>query len=218
MTTGERLKDFAQKGDIAALKSAIGQGADINNLETGYTPLVWAVVGNQPDTVRWLLDNGATPDARASEKGWTPLMSAVSGQHLDIARMLMDAGASPAIFNKDGPEGKNALQLAREKGNKALLTMLSMTPDEVVFTDTVYDRVVQEVYSFKRKERFTFVRKEEFGDVEAVTRESFADIDKSALRKAFGEHKKRGGKLEESEVFSDMLPKQKAQKGLSLQP
>jgi len=88
----------------------------------------------------------------------------------------------------------------------------------VVFTDRVYDRVVQEIYNFRRKERFTFIRKEELGDVEAVQRESFADIaDKSALRKAFDEHRKRGGKLDESDVFTDMLPKAK-QKGLSLQP
>jgi ankyrin repeat protein len=210
-----RLKRHAETGNIAGMEEAVADGAEVNNLDSGYTPLVWAVVEQKAESVRWLLAHGALPDLVAPDKVWTPLMSAASAGNAEITRILMEAGASPTIANKDG---KSPILLAREKGHAALALTMSITPDEVVYSDTIYDRVVQEVYSFKRKERFTFVRKGEFGDVEAVTRERFADIaDKSALRKAFDEHKKRGGKLDESDVFPDTLQKNRAQKGLSLQ-
>ena len=67
---------------------------------------------------------------------------------------------------------------------------------------------MQEVYSFKRRERFTFIRKSENGDVEAVQRESFFALDdKSGLRRAFDEHVKRGGKMSEEDVFGDVMMK-----------
>lgn len=202
----EQLKQACKTGNFSEMERLVAQGADVNNLDDGYTPMVWAAVDGKTESVRWLLDHGAEADLR-SAKAWTPLMSAVSGGHAAIVQLLLDHGAAPALANGDG---KNAIHLAREKGNAGIVNLLTRTPDEVVFSDTVYDRVVQEVYSFKRRERFTFVRKSENGDVEAVQRESFTDLaDKSGLRKAFEEHQKRGGKLSEEDVFQDMIPKRK---------
>ncbi len=199
----ERFRLAAESGSIREMESLRAQGVDIDAFDNNYTHLVWAVVKGRMDSVRWLLQQGAKVDR--TENGWTPLMSAVSASSPELVQLLLDHCASPLATNSDG---KSAIHLAREKGNESIVRLLTMTPDEIIFNDRVHDRVVQEVYSFKRNERFTFVRKSEFGDIEAVQRESFADItDKSALRRAFDEHRKRGGKREEAEVFSDSLQK-----------
>ena len=76
---------------------------------------------------------------------------------------------------------------------------------------SVADRVMQEVYSFTLKERITLLRKAKEGDVEAMQREPFTALaDKGGLTKAFEEHKKRGGKLTDEEVFHGVLPKTKS--------
>lgn len=199
----ERLKAAAEQGSIGEMASLRSQGADIDAFESDYSILVWAAVKGRLDSIRWLVEQGAKVDR--TKNGWTPLMSAVSGGHAEMVQYLLDRGASPLATDSNG---KSVIQHARDKGNDIILRLLTVTPDEVVYSDRVHDRVVQEVYSFKRKERFTFVRKSEFGDIEAVQRETFADItDKSALRRAFDEHRKRGGKMEETEVFSDSLQK-----------
>lgn len=203
----EDMNKAAQDGSVARLEQLVARGADVNGFSNGYTPIVWAASGNHPAAVRWLLEHGAQPDRRDTNNGWTALMSAASGGYTEAARLLLDAGADGNLQDKDG---RSPVRLARDKGHKLMLAMLTETPDEVVFTDKVYDRVVQEVYSFKRKERFTFIRKEEFGDIEAVQRDSFADLrDLPQLRAAFEIHRKRGGKTTEEEIFDNSLPKAK---------
>lgn len=57
-------------------------------------------------------------------------------------------------------------------------------------------------------------RKSTGGDVEAMQRDSFSSLDDlSGLRRAFAEHKKRGGKMDEAEVFSGSLQKMKLNAG-----
>lgn len=203
----EDMNKAAQEGSVSRLEQLAARGADVNALQDGYTPLVWAAARNHPAAVRWLLDHGAKPDLRSPDNRWTPLMSAAKGNYGEVARMLIEAGADPMLESKDG---QSALRFARDGMNKGLIALFTETPDEVVFTDKVYDRVVQEVYSFKRKERFTFIRKEEFGDIEAVQRDSFSDLrDLPQLRAAFEIHRKRGGKTTEEEIFDNSLPKAK---------
>jgi hypothetical protein len=42
---------------------------------SGSTPLIGAVVSNQPSIVQWLVDHGARVDAK-TKLGWTPLLVA----------------------------------------------------------------------------------------------------------------------------------------------
>jgi hypothetical protein len=42
---------------------------------SGSTPLIGAVVSNQPSLVQWLVDHGARVDAK-TKLGWTPLLVA----------------------------------------------------------------------------------------------------------------------------------------------
>lgn len=192
----------AKSGNVADL-SALLKGGDSPNAESeGYSALDWAVYENKVGAARLLLDHGADINARGSS-GVTPLMTAASRGHVESVRLLLDRGADRQMKNSSG---QTALALAN-KGS-AIYALLSETPEEVIYFHPVADRVMQEVYSFTLRERITLLRKSEDGDVEAIQRERFEELkDKSALRRAFDEHRKRGGKLEESDVFADTLQK-----------
>jgi hypothetical protein len=78
----------------------------------------------------------------------------------------------------------------------------------VILRSKLGDRTLEEVFNFATKERISLVRKEAGAPVEAFIRESFSDIsEKSGLRLAFEEHKRRGGKVPEDEVFPDKIVK-----------
>jgi len=200
-----QLADAAKLGDVQRMTQLVAAGARINS-DVEHSALVWAANEGHLEAARWLLDNGSDVDPRAPDK-WTPLMSAASKGNLSIVQLLIDRGANP---QRKYTDGKTAIDKARDNNRADIVAVLKNTPDEVSYFDTVSDRIVQEVYSFKRRERFTFIRKSENGDVEVVQRESFFALDDlSGLRKAFAEHKKRGGKLDEADVFSGALQKPK---------
>lgn len=198
-----QLADAAKLGDVTRMTQLVAAGAQINS-DINHSALVWAANEGHLTAARWLLDNGAQVDPGPPDK-WTPLMSAAHKGHLSIVQLLIDRGANP---QRKYTDGKTAIDKARDNNRADIVAILMNTPDEVSYYDTVSDRVVQEVYSFKRRERFTFIRKSESGDVEAVQRESFFALDdKSGLRRAFDEHVKRGGKLSEEDVFGDVMAK-----------
>ncbi|HYD19488.1 MAG TPA: ankyrin repeat domain-containing protein [Patescibacteria group bacterium] len=200
----EQLVEAAKLGDVAKMAACVDAGAQINSDAVDYSPLVWAAQNGHAGAVRWLLGHGAEVDKRKPNNQWTPLMSGVSSGNLEVLQLLLDAGADRRLRNSDG---KDVVQMAREKGG-AVAELIGQTPDEVIFFDQIADRIVQEVYSFRRLERFTFIRPSEHGTVEAVQRERFAAIaEDSGLRRAFNEHVKRGGALTEEEVFGDLLVK-----------
>ena len=206
-TLNSQFNDAVKAGNIPEMESLVAAGADVNNREATHAPLVWAASSNKPEAVLWLLEHGAEVDGRDPASKWTPLMSAAHGGYLEVAQILMDHGANPNLADKNN---KSPIAYARQQGKQAVLTLLTNSPDEVSVFFNVADRVVQEVYSFKRLERFTFVRKSDGGDVEAMQRDSFSALgDTPDLRKAFNEHKKRGGKLEEADVFPNAMQKTK---------
>lgn len=146
----------------------------------------------------------------------TALIGAAVQGHIEAARLLLENGADIAHVNQ---WGMTALGYAVEKGHKAIVELLknppplkrlNQNPDQVIFTSALSNRTMEEVFNFVSLERITLIRNGRRGPVEAVTRESFSVIaDESALRKAFDEHVKRGGKADESAVFPNKLPKNK---------
>ena len=67
----------------------------------GMTPLVAAVLKDQPEKVRLLLEMGASPDGRGLV-GTSPLMYACENGNTVIIKMLLMNGASPQIQNNHG--------------------------------------------------------------------------------------------------------------------
>jgi ankyrin repeat protein len=63
--------------------------------------LIYAAFLEDLDEVRFLLSQGANPDARDEEQR-TPLMLAVTEGHGEMVRVLLEAGADPNLRDQDG--------------------------------------------------------------------------------------------------------------------
>ena len=94
----------ARHGDVARIRNLAARGVDLDASPTvdlkfvfpdfdhrGRTALQHAVVKDQVDAVRALLEWGADPDAQQS--GGTPLFIAATKKDLTMFRLLLDAGA-----------------------------------------------------------------------------------------------------------------------------
>lgn len=205
------LIDGAKAGNIALMQQQLSQGVDVNAVYNRDTALVWAANEGKAEAAAWLIDNGANVNLPVQEGKYTPLMVAAVMGKMNVVVLLLERGAQAAAINS---EGKSVVQMAREHSRNDIAAyiqkFIDFGPDEVSFNYPLQDRVMQEIFNFPRKERVTLVRKSVAGDVEAMQRDSFSSLDDlSGLRKAFAEHKKRGGKLEEADVFSGVLQKPK---------
>jgi hypothetical protein len=196
----------AQEGDLAAMARLRSQGAEICFADTN-NPLLQAACKGQVESIRWLLDRGADINRIDNGGKWTPLMCAGYYGHAEAARLLLERGANRELKNS---KGQTALACAREQNKSAAAAVLLNDAEEISFFYPVSDRTMQEIFNFPRRERVTLIRNGDNGPVEAMQRDSFSSLDDvTSLRKAFAEHKRMGGKLEESEVFGNMLLKPK---------
>ena len=65
-----KLLIAAFNNDIFRINQALSEGADVNtNTIVGYTPLMIAAMFGTPETIKFLLDNGADIDATVSYSG-----------------------------------------------------------------------------------------------------------------------------------------------------
>ena len=97
------LWEAAGVGDVSGLEAHRSAGTNLDSLhpETGVTPLAVAIGVANNDAARWLLDNGATVDAR-NRDGGTALFGAIFLGRADGARLLLERGADPALRNGEG--------------------------------------------------------------------------------------------------------------------
>lgn len=129
----------------------------------------------------------------------------LTGGRFSVIRYLLDWGADRTLRDS---LNETAEDDAREQGRLKSLDLLRnywptpVTPDQVIYERPLSNRTLEEVYDFTSLERISMIRKTSKGAVEAVTREKFSLINKDDLRKAFNDHRARGGTADEMEVFS----------------
>jgi outer membrane protein assembly factor BamB len=96
------LLEAAGKGDVAAVKTLLDQGADVNaDNGRGGTPLYVAAEQGRAGVARLLLERGADPNVKDLEWGRTPLRHASlpdstsrgKAERAEIIRMLLEKGA-----------------------------------------------------------------------------------------------------------------------------
>ena len=88
------LLDAARRGDVAAVKAALKEGADPNAAQgDGLTGLHLAAQSGNLEVAKVLLGAGAKVEAKTRIGAYTPLHLASEGAHTTVVRALLDAGA-----------------------------------------------------------------------------------------------------------------------------
>ena len=108
-----RLADAAEKGDMATVRSLIGQHVNVNVTQVdGSTALLWASRNDDLKAADFLLGAGADVKI-ANRYGVTPLTEAASNGSAAMVEMLLKAGADA---NTELPQGDSAIMLAAKTG------------------------------------------------------------------------------------------------------
>ncbi len=170
----------ARLGASTLLESFLKAGLDVDIRHLGRTALIIAVSSGQTETVEWLLTRGADPDLTgvldspltaaaaaghcalievlldkgaeidARVNGHTALRAAVAHGRRSCAEALLARGADPRLTDQ---EGRDALALARARGDHALQLLLleqaGLDPETLV---AERQRIAQEKLAAERVE------------------------------------------------------------------
>ena len=125
----EDFLDACARGKPDEVEKLIASGADIHDYNGGRTALYYAVLSNNLETVRVLLDHGADVNARVKGvnggfndfSGTTPLLIAAQRHFSAIANALLDYGADVRVADNSG---LTALHYAAKRGDAALAQRL----------------------------------------------------------------------------------------------
>jgi uncharacterized protein len=130
---GDNLISAAKKGDIGKVQELLSNGSDPNELEYGFSALMFACERGHTDVVRLLVEQGANANAKEPGQSLTPLMAACSGKGfvktaskeeraLEIAQLLVQHGADVKAVGKGG---QTADKFASEAGHQKVVQFLS---------------------------------------------------------------------------------------------
>jgi outer membrane protein assembly factor BamB len=133
--TRDALWSAVRSGDVAAVKDAIKNGADVNaRNEYGVTAL-WIAAGKDKfDVVECLVGHGADVNARDDIWYQTPLSAAVGASRLEAVRLLIKSGAkdTDAALLAAVASGNSAIVEAvleqKKPGQEVLDTALYLVP------------------------------------------------------------------------------------------
>jgi len=102
------IDELSDLGPVASVIVLLRHGAAVDEDKTLATPLLIAVINQQPEAVRLLLAAGADPNVR-DEEGDSPLLSAVVNNDFETVELLLCCGATATINERGGPAGMSAL-------------------------------------------------------------------------------------------------------------
>jgi len=122
---GDSLLEAARKGDVAAVKSLLDRGANVNSKSPyGQTALFFACDRGNTEVVKLLLDRGADVNVQDTFYHSTPLTWAAQHNRAEAIRLLLQHGAnSPTVILMQGVQSGNAefvkiaLDVGKEKGS-----------------------------------------------------------------------------------------------------
>ena len=107
----------------AALSETFAQKAARQSDERGFALINLIHTGQSAAAVREI-ENGATVNTRSLGGNWTPLSAAAAMGDMEVTRALLKAKADPLM--KDA-KGRTAIDVAKERGMKAIQTLLEKT-------------------------------------------------------------------------------------------
>ncbi len=117
------LADAVLRGDSAALRVLLTQGADVNEVQgDGMTALHWAASRGNVSATRMLVSAGARVDPVTRNGQYTPLHLAAQNGRAEAVRALLSAGANVNATTSSG--GASALHFAATSGDAATIDAL----------------------------------------------------------------------------------------------
>jgi ankyrin repeat protein len=146
------LLDASISGEWDVAKSLVKVSNDINSKDEEYerTSLMYAVIDEENEVVKLLLENGANVNIQ-DDNGYTALHFASKENLLDVAKLLLEHGANTntqdvhgntplfwAVFKSKG-EGKMIKLLLRYGADKHLENKHGVSPLKLTNTITNYD-------------------------------------------------------------------------------
>jgi|KBSSwiStaDraftv2_1062776.scaffolds.fasta_scaffold21916_3 ankyrin repeat protein len=116
------VADAAMRGDLAAVRKAVQQGADVNIAQgDGMTALHWAADRGDSAMAELLLKARANISATTRDAGYTPLHLASRRASAAVVRSLLKAGADAKAVSASGA---TVLHLAAQGGNADVVDAL----------------------------------------------------------------------------------------------
>jgi len=120
-TPTDLLKSAAFFGNPREITALLAKGVDVNGRdEDGYTPLIWAQLGDRSKAVKLLLDNGADINGQ-DRAGYTALHQAALAGRERIMKILLARGANVETVSRNG---RTALMDAADRGRSAAVKLL----------------------------------------------------------------------------------------------
>ncbi len=114
------LHDAARRGDLNGVRDAMTQGADLNAIEKGVTPLALAANYGREDVAEFLIGKGADVN-KAADYGQPPLLQISPSGSVSIVKLLLAAGAH---INAIDTMGRSALIRAAGMGQREIVQLL----------------------------------------------------------------------------------------------
>lgn len=122
----DKLHTAIYHGNLEEVKLLFAAGASHDYRYTTHTsPFGLAVEKKQLAIARFLLENGATVNRNETTKSMTPFLVVAENGSLDMLSLLLEHGADKAAVDY---RGRNALWIAAEKNNVAVLKELLKDP------------------------------------------------------------------------------------------
>ena len=93
---GCTLAPFVQAGgdgDQQTIKALLDKGQNVNQVDSGWTALMYASRNGHLDTVKLLIDNGADVNILTHMPPKTALSMAAYNKHADVIKLLLKNGA-----------------------------------------------------------------------------------------------------------------------------
>lgn len=117
------LRVWCNKGDIEKVEELISLGAEINGKDefNGYTPLINAIIGNNIEIIRLLMNSGASVTS-VDENGKTPLIYAIINNNIEAMKILLNN--INVNINKAYDPGERPIDYAFEQDNIEAIYLL----------------------------------------------------------------------------------------------
>ncbi|MCP5111817.1 MAG: acyltransferase family protein [bacterium] len=125
--TGKDIWTAAAYGNLDAVRDHVARGASLDQPEPlfGHSPLGWAVLGNQPAVIDYLITAGADASARYRDQN-TALHTAAFFGRATAATRLLDAGAEITARNAHGETPLDSLR--HDRGTTEYVAGLLQVP------------------------------------------------------------------------------------------